>query len=449
MNSLTYKNAVAYLDGFTNYERALSYPYNGSSMNLRRVEELCGRLGHPQRKIKAIHIAGTKGKGSTAAILAAILKSAGYKTGLFISPHLVDLRERIQIGDRLITEDELAELIGSIKPHADRIQASAEFGELTYFELLTVLAFCYFAAEEAEVSILEVGLGGRFDATNVIEPLISVITPISFDHTDILGTTLESITEEKAQIIKEGGKVVVASQPPEVMAVIRRRCEEMQAELYPCKEIISINIRQISNIGCLFSLHSSAKHYDHLWLPLLGRHQVENAATAIAAIEQLPPEIGDISFQTVRQGLSELSWPGRVQIVERRPYLVLDGAHNVASIRALRDTLQEILSFRRAIVVLGIAADKDIAGIIQELLPFAEEFIITRAKTGRFETRDRIEMELRGSGKKVVVTDDLPTAISRARADALPEECIVVTGSLYLVGEAMECLGIGNITDKP
>ncbi len=442
MNSLTYKEAVAYLDGFTNYERALRYPYNGSSMNLRRVEELCGRLGHPQRKIKAIHIAGTKGKGSTAAILAAILKAAGHKTGLFISPHLVELRERIQISDLLITEDELAEHISSIKPHADRIQASTEFGELTYFELLTVLAFCYFAEKEAEVSILEVGLGGRFDATNVIEPLISVITPISFDHTDILGNTLESIAEEKAQIIKEGGKVVVASQPAEAMAVIRRRCKKMQAKLYPSKETVSITIHQISNIGCLFSLHSPAKHYDHLWLPLLGRHQVENAATAIAAIEQLPPEIGDISFQTVRQGLSELSWPGRVQIVERQPYLILDGAHNVASIRALRDTLQEVLSFRRAIVVLGIAADKDIAGIIQELLPFAEEFIITRAKTGRFETRDRIEMELRDSGKKVVVTDDLPTAISRARADALPEECIVVTGSLYLVGEAMEYLGI-------
>ncbi len=444
MSGLTYKDAIAYLDGFTNYERALRYPYNGSSMNLRRVEELCGRLGHPQRKLKAIHIAGTKGKGSTAAILASILKAAGYKTGLFISPHLVDLRERIQVNDRLISEDELAGLISSTKPHADRIQASGEFGELTYFELLTVLAFCYFVEKQADIAILEVGLGGRFDATNVIEPLISIITPISLDHTDILGSTLESIAEEKAQIIKERGKVVIASQPPEAMAVIRRRGEKMQAELYPCKEIISTTIHQISNTGCLFSLHSPTKHYDHLWLPLLGRHQVENAATAIAAIEQLPPEIGGISFQAVKQGLSELSWPGRVQIVERRPYLVLDGAHNVASIRALRETLQEVLSFRRAIVVLGIAADKDIAGIVQELLPFAEEFIITRAKTGRFETRDRIEMELRGSDKKVVVTDDLPTAISRARADALPEECIVVTGSFYLVGEAMEYLGIGN-----
>ncbi|UCD85286.1 MAG: bifunctional folylpolyglutamate synthase/dihydrofolate synthase, partial [Deltaproteobacteria bacterium] len=406
------------------------------------VEELCDKLGHPQRKIKVIHIAGTKGKGSTAAILTAIFKAAGFKTGLFISPHLVDLRERIRINDQLISEEELTELVDTIKPHTDRIQALGAFGELTYFELLTVLAFCYFAEKQVDITILEVGLGGRFDATNVIEPLVSVITPISLDHTDILGGTIESIAEEKAQIIKKGNKAVIAPQPPEAMAVLRRRCEEMQAEFCPCKEIISTTIHRISNIGCLFSLHSPVKHYDNLWLPLLGRHQVENTATAIAAIEQLPPEIGDISYQAVRQGLAELSWPGRVQIVERRPYLVLDGAHNVDSIRVLRETLKEVLSFRRAIVVIGIAADKDIAGIVRELFPFAEEFIITRAKTGRFETRDRIETELRGSGKKVVVTDDLPTAIARARADALPEECIVVTGSFYLVGEAMEYLGI-------
>ncbi|RKY04670.1 bifunctional folylpolyglutamate synthase/dihydrofolate synthase, partial [Candidatus Poribacteria bacterium] len=285
---MDFASALRYLESFFNYERDPARRYDSRRFNLERVRKLLAELGNPHDSgAEIVHIAGTKGKGSTAHMIESILRKAGYRTALYTSPHLVTPRERIRVEGEMIPEEEFAALVEEIKPVAERMRDDPDHGRLTFFEVYTAMAFSYFARKGAEVWVVETGLGGRLDATNVVSPLLTVITLIGFDHTQLLGDTLDRIAYEKAGIIKRGVPVVSAPQPPEAMEVIERRCSELGARLVKVEEACSARVRERSEKGTLFDAWVMGERYEGLSLPLLGDHQVINALTAIAAIEAL------------------------------------------------------------------------------------------------------------------------------------------------------------------
>ncbi|OGX41580.1 MAG: hypothetical protein A3C53_08425, partial [Omnitrophica WOR_2 bacterium RIFCSPHIGHO2_02_FULL_68_15] len=321
------------------------------------MRALMAALGHPERRWGAIHVAGTKGKGSTCALSAAILQAAGIRTGLYTSPHLVHLSERIQVDGRPVTAETLAAAVDAVRPSVAQLPSPP-----TYFEVLTAIAFWVFAEAGVELAVVEVGLGGRLDATNVVDPLVSVITPVSLDHTDLLGSTLTAIAREKAGIIKPGRPVVVAPQSPDALAVLKAVAEEQGA---PCLEVAAraqVRVLEASAEGQRVALRTAAGTSRTIALPLLGAHQADNLATAVTALESLPAPWA-IADAAVAEGAARVVWPGRLQVLERRPWVVLDGAQNAASAAALRDAVRALWPARPVHLVLGLSANKDLDGV--------------------------------------------------------------------------------------
>lgn len=352
---MDYQAALDYIYSFIDYE-TMHLPRSAVNYDLRRVEELLFRLGNPHLAAKSVHIAGTKGKGSMAAMVTAVLIASGYTTGLYTSPHLNDLRERIRVNGELITEGELMALVERLKPEVEIVNQEATYGELTTFELLTALGFAHFKLKGVDFQVVEVGLGGRLDATNVIQPEVGIITSISLDHTDVLGSSLTEIAGEKAGIIKPGSMVVTSPQPDEVAQVIEKACLNCDAGLVRVgRDVVWQSLgfdaeRQSLEVkGRLGSYKLS--------IPLLGRYQLENAATAVAALEVLAGKGFKISRDSIINGLAEVSWPGRFQILSHRPLLVVDGAHNPASARKLKQSLVQYFAFDRAILVIGVSSE--------------------------------------------------------------------------------------------
>lgn len=435
---MTYPEALQYLDSFINYEKRDSYDYN-RSFKLDRMKALASNLGNPQNEIKSIHIAGTKGKGSTAAIIHSILKEAGFKTGLYTSPHLVSFRERIRIDDSLISEDDIGRLLERIKGAL----AGSRYDGPTFFEVYTMLAYLYFKESGVDFAVYETGLGGRLDATNIIQPLVSVITPISYEHTDKLGSTLASIAAEKGGIIKDSGVCVSAPQGTEAFGVIENICRERNAKLICVgKEILFEELDTNDELE-EFSIRGLSGEYPRLLTRLLGSHQVMNSATAIGAVEALRFSGIAIPADAVKRGVESARWPGRLEIVGRAPFIVLDGAHNRASANVLARSIKRIFSYKKLILVLGVSKDKDIKGILDELLPISGSVILTKSKVlSRALEPDLIKgfieamVQRPGSRKEIFVTDNAQKAITKAEEMADPEDLILVTGSLFLVGEA-------------
>jgi dihydrofolate synthase / folylpolyglutamate synthase len=434
---MDYRQAEEYLNSFVDYEQIPGVSYAGPGYSLRHVEELLNRMGNPQLSSTTVHIAGTKGKGSVSVMIARVLSSSGYKTGLYTSPHLRNLRERISIDGRLISKAEFAAAMTRIKPFLESIKQDAGFRQLTYYEALTALAFAYFQNRRVDFQVLEVGLGGRLDATNVALPVVCIITSISMDHTQILGNSLEEIAREKAGIIKPGCWVVLSPQPQEALSVISAICREKKAKMLQVGKDITWH-----KIGG--DLHQQSLVIDgrtnkyKISIPLLGDFQLENASAAVAALEILTSEGFAISPASIADGLARVKWPGRFQILRQQPTLLIDGAHNVESMKRLVTNIKAYFPHKKVFLVFGTSCDKDIPGIINELVRLSSQVIVTQSSHSRAAPLSTLVSEFTKQGVKPETRETVPAAISRALSLANEADVICVTGSLFVVAEALD-----------
>lgn len=445
----SYAQALTYLYSFTDYEKQTAHLYSPDRFDLGRMHHLLAALDDPHRRFASLHIAGTKGKGSVAAMSEQILREAGYHTGLFTSPHLHTFRERIRVDGQLIPEAMVIQGLHQLRPHVPFIPG------LTTFELMAALAFWYFAQRSVDLAVVEVGLGGRLDATNVITPLVSVITSLSYDHTAILGTSLALIAREKGGIIKPRVPVVSAPQPEEALAVIEQICEEQNAALTLVGRDWQWRSKSASWEGQSFSIHCSSQssvlspqspELDsgprtadwglEYWIPLLGRHQLVNATTVLAAIEQLGGAGLRIPPDSIREGLQKVKWPGRLEVLGRRPWVVIDGAHNRDSAQKLQGALEELFPHRHLFLIFATYRDKDIPGMLEVLLPIADEVIVTQFDSPRAATVAQLEERVRDMGARAWGVENVGQALARARQRATAEDLICVTGSVRFTGEA-------------
>jgi len=435
--TMDYQQAIDYLSSYTDYEVVPRLAHNAANYDLRRVEELLSRLGDPHRKARSVHIAGTNGKGSVAAMVASALSACGYTTGLYTSPHLHTWRERIRVGGELISEAELTALVERLKPEVEVVNQKATYGRLTTFELLTTLAFAHFAGNGVDFQVLEVGMGGRFDATNVTNPVVCIITSIGLDHMDVLGSTLAEIAAEKAGIIKPGSTVVASPQPDEVAWVINETCRRCGVQLLTVGSDVTWQALGFDLARQLLRVEGRKGGYE-LSIPLLGQHQLDNAATAVAALKVLAGKGFDISREGIVDGLGQVSWPGRLQILSHHPLVVVDGAHNIDSARSLKQSIEQYFDFDRAILVIGASDDKDIASIVSELFPLFDKVIVTRSRHPRAMAPASLVAEFARHGVKAQAAEDVPSALSQALALAGDKDLLCVTGSLFVVAEAIE-----------
>ncbi len=431
-----YQQALDYIYSFIDYEREPG-PRSRTTYDLRRVEELLGRIGSPHLKVRSVHIAGTKGKGSVAAMIASALTTAGYSTGLYTSPHLHVYNERIRIDGRLVSNEELVALVDRLKPEVEAVNRKATYGRLTTFEVTTALGFMHFASQGVDFQVLEVGLGGRLDATNVILPEVCVITSISFDHMDVLGNTLAEIAVEKAGIIKRGSVVVTSPLVDEANKVIEEACLNCEAELIRVGSDVTWRSLGFEPDRQSLQVKGRLGSYQ-LSIPLLGQYQLDNAAAAVAAMEVLAEKGFHVSADSIANGLAKVSWEGRLQTLSHHPLLVVDGAHNADSARKLRQALEQYFSFDRAILIIGLSADKNVAGIISELLPLFDKVIVTRSIHPRAMATAPIVAEFDRHGVEARETDDISVALPLALSLAGDKDMICVTGSLFVAAGAIE-----------
>jgi len=432
-----YQQAVDYIASYTDYEVVPRLAHNAANYDLRRVDELLGLLGNPHLVAKSVHITGTNGKGSTAAMVASVLTHSGYVTGLYTSPHLHTWRERVRVDSELISEEEFTALVERFKPEIEAVNQKATYGRLTTFEILTVLAYAYFAQKKADFQVLEVGLGGKFDATNVIRPEVCLITSISLDHTDVLGNTVAEIAAEKTGIIKSDGTVVTSPQTDEAAQVIAAACQSRGAKLIRVGSDVTWQSISAGLDRQHFRVVGRVGSYG-LSIPFLGRHQLDNAATAVAALEVLVDKGFNISQDNIINGLAKVSWPGRLQILNRSPFLVVDGAHNPDSARKLRQSLEQYFTFDRSILIIGASDDKDVAGVISELATLFNSVIITRTTHPRAMAPSLLVPEFSRHGIEAMVTESVPAALSLALSIAGTHDLICAAGSLFVVGETIE-----------
>jgi dihydrofolate synthase/folylpolyglutamate synthase len=434
---MNYQQAEDYILSFTDYEKIPGIAYTSANYDLRRMEKLLQPLGNPHLGAKTVHIAGTKGKGSTAAMISQVLITSGHKTGLFTSPHLHTLRERVRINGTMISEADFAALVTKLKPIVEKVNDEAAYGELTTFEILTAVVFTYFKNNQVDFRVLEVGLGGRLDATNVAKADVCVITSLSLDHTEILGDTVSKIAAEKAGIIKPGCIVVSAPQVEEAVKVIEQACRQQQAKLIQVGKDITWHKTGGDLCQQILTVQSKTRDYN-LTIPLLGDHQMENAATAVAALETLASIGTRISTQNIVQGFSQVSWPGRLQILSREPMVVTDGAHNAYSMRKLVESIKDYFPHKKCLVIFGTSCDKDIPGMARELKPLADNIIVTTSSHPRAASTSTSVKEFANLGIKVDIIENVAEALSKALAAAKKTELILVTGSLFVVAEAID-----------
>jgi dihydrofolate synthase/folylpolyglutamate synthase len=416
---MTYSSAVAYLYRLQKH---------GIKLGLTTMTALMARLGMPQTRYRTLHIAGTNGKGSTAAMAAAVLQAAGYRVGLYTSPHLVEFRERIRMNGEMIDESRVAQL-------TERFQALCQPDLLpTFFEYTTAMAFQHFADSEVDVAVLEVGLGGRFDATNVVTPMACAVTTISLDHQEYLGTTLSSIAFEKAGIIKPGVPVVLGRLGEEARQTIEQVARERHAPVFQIHEHFQTEGAEPQQ----FSYRGLGMQYDRLTCALEGRHQLDNAACALALLEAAASQGITLTADAVRTGLRTVNWAGRLEVVDHHPTILLDGAHNPAAAAALADFLMRSdrsHPSRPVVLVLGMMRDKDQRGFLEPLRDLVDEVVLTQADLPRSATAQELRTSLEGLLPQSHVVPSLSDAMALARQLATPDGLVCVTGSLMLVGD--------------
>jgi dihydrofolate synthase/folylpolyglutamate synthase len=436
---MQYPEAIEYLNSFVNYEKERHFQYP-EDLKLDRMKRLAKELGNPQNAYETVLIAGSKGKGSTAAILSSILRMENLKVGLYTSPHLTDLRERIQVNGLNISEVRFAEWVRAAREILE--EHSWRKDPPTYFEILTAVAFCHFKELKAHVAVLEVGLGGLYDSTNIAPAKVVGITPISLEHTDKLGKTISKIAVQKCGIIK-GREIVVSSpQVREAELVIQDAVREREAKLISVGKDLKIFERECTEDHQRFDLKGIfGNHYD-LELRLRGFHQIENAACAFGLAKALEKKTRlEISESAVRRGILDARWPGRLEKVSERIKIVLDGAHNVDSVKKMILGLKRHFKYSDLIVILGVSQDKDLDGILKEILPEAACLIATQSVNSRALPAWNIAEKTEGWEKEVFVEEDFKKAVQRAKFLADTEDLILVTGSLFLVGDVRAVVG--------
>jgi len=442
-DEIAYQEALDYLYTFIDYSLTRSFRYSPEKFDLRRMFTLLEKLGNPHQAYPVIHVAGTKGKGSVSSLIASALNAQGYKTGLYTSPHLDDYAERIQINRQKIGHGELAALVDEIKPHVSQTPG------LTTFELTTALAFLYFARQNIEAAVIEVGLGGRLDATNVVAPRVSVITSVSFDHTAVLGNTLAAIAGEKAGIIKPGCPVVISPQKSEARQVIEKIASEKGAPLIQVGSDIRYAARTHSLDGQTFLVWEAAdqplmdaylENEDKtgwapvsLDIPLLGYHQIENAATAYAALLVARRSGLPVSLSAIRRGFANVTWQGRFEVLQRaNPPVVIDSAHNDDSALRLRLALEDYFPGKPVVMVFGASEDKDVNGMFSILLPRVRQVIATQSIHPRAMEPEKLADLARQHGVPSQAVLPLEAALQQAIASAGNDALVLATGSLFI-----------------
>jgi dihydrofolate synthase/folylpolyglutamate synthase len=418
--SLSYNDVLEYLYGLQKY---------GIKFGLSKTSNLMKGLGNPHRGQKYIHIAGTNGKGSVAAMLESILMESGLKVGFYSSPHLVRFTERFRINREEIGHEEVAGIIGELRDLIDPAHPP------TFFEVTTAMALIHFARKKCDVSIMEVGMGGRLDATNIIKPMVSVITNISLDHQFFLGRRILDIAGEKAGIIKRGVDVVTAERQPAVLRLFQSVCDERRSRLWR----VGRDVRYRAGAGG-FHYRGIRRNMNGLELGMRGVFQHRNAATALAAVELLEEKGFTISSRDITEGLRHPYWPGRLQVFSREPLIVLDGGHNPAAVRVLAESIPREFRYGKLITVLGIMKDKDIRGVVQAIGPISDYLLFSRPDYYRAASPEEIQEAAKPVEKWGEVVCPLKDAIARARELAGPDDMILICGSLFTVGEAMTCL---------
>jgi dihydrofolate synthase/folylpolyglutamate synthase len=427
---MTYDEALAWWYGRIDFERRAPVP---GDLKLDHMRALLRAVGDPHRRVRVVHVAGSKGKGSTSAMLATVLRAAGYRVGLFTSPHLSAVEERIQVDGVPISRDEIAVLLTEIRDRIDVTLAP------TFFEVGTAVGWLHFVRRRVDVAILEVGLGGRFDSTNVCSPLLSVITSISYDHTKFLGDTLAEIAFEKAGIIKPGRPVVSAVAGPEARPVVERVAAERVAPLAELDRDFSFACRpgRVDRVAPTVTICTGSRTWPEMQLGLLGKHQAANAALVVAGVERLRDEGLAIPDAAVARGLADVVWPARMEVLGRSPWVVLDCAHNTASVRALVETLADSFPPCRRLLVFASSNDKDVPGMLRVLAPHFAHFYLTQfGNNPRAVPPAQLAAWLGEIAD--VPRDAVPSADAAwrmARAAAGPADMVVVTGSVFLAGE--------------
>jgi dihydrofolate synthase/folylpolyglutamate synthase len=433
--ALTYDQALAYLAQFINYETQQRVAYDPEHFNPDSFAGFLQTLGSPHEAFPSVLIAGSKGKGSTSVMVAAILGQSGLRTGLFVKPHLVTIRERTQIGRQLISHEAFAALVSELRDHLAVSGQPQNARFRTFFELTTALSFLHFMRQHVDIAVVEVGLGGRLDTTNVLTPRVAVLTPIGLEHTHILGDTLPAIAREKAGIIKPHSCVVSAAQAPEVVAVFEQRCQEQQATLWLAGRDFQWQVSESSCDGNRLDFDGCGLCLTDLHVPLLGRHQAANAAVALAVIAQLQKQGWSVTDDHIRQGLATVQWEGRLEVVDREPWVIFDAAFTPESAQSLRQALDELFPYQRLYLVLGMSADKNIAAVVAILAPLAHEVFATHFNNPRACDPQRLAGEVRRHHNAVQVVSDPLDALHLARQRAYPSDLICVAGSLFLLGE--------------
>lgn len=447
---MTHVEALQFWFGRINYEQKTPKP---GDLSLDRIRTLLDLLGRPQERFRIVHVAGSKGKGSTSAMLASILRHAGFRVGLFTSPHLVNVEERVQVDDSPISPGELTQIMADIAAACTRLRWSPRLSEgvypleqtLTFFEIATALGYLHFARRRVEVAVVEVGLGGRFDSTNVCHPLLSIITSISFDHTRQLGNTLALIAREKAGIVKKGRPTVSGVRVPEARAVIEAVCGAQGSRLRQIDQDFRFrHVPALFRDGAERLTQVEVETWKRIWskmpLGLVGEHQAANAAIAVAAVEVLREHGISLSEDAVRQGLAGVQWPARLELLGTRPLVLLDCAHNVASAEALVRALETSYSLRpngKRYLLFAGSRDKDLAGMLAILVPwFHQVFLTSFPNSSRSiqpeQLRDMVSLPLQ---QKVEVVPDPREAWARAKNRMNAEDLLCITGSVFLAGE--------------
>ncbi len=420
-----------------NYQQSLDYLFSlarlGIKLGLDNTARLLDHFGNPQLKTPTIHIAGTNGKGSTAAFVESILRASGYRVGLYTSPHILDFRERIQINRQLIEPDELVHWIAILKQASEELNLSP-----TFFELGTVMALLHFNRQKTDWNVMEVGMGGRLDSTNLCQGRVCIITPISRDHESSLGSRLSQIAREKAAIIKHPCTVICGSQEEEATQEIQNQSQKYKASLLLQGQDFQVDIQSHSQQGQVFDFNGPEIWYKGLEIALAGRHQSSNAGLAVAACTSLADT--SVTEQTIRAGLKSAGWPGRLEICGTSPTLILDCAHNLDSFNKLAVSLSELFPHTRKIWVFGIMKDKPLEEITTIISDLADHIVVTQPENDRSAPPELIRKAFADFSKPIDLVDKIPLALDRAYQVANPDDLIVVTGSLFTVAEAKQVI---------
>lgn len=460
---MNYTQAVEYLEALTDFERLGFRRHFADTVSLDSARRFAELLDNPHLQVPAVHIAGTKGKGSTAAMVERVLREAGYRTGLFSSPHLVSFRERVRVNGEPVSEESMARLVSQVQPVLEQVRVTDGFSPCTFFEAYFGIAALHFLAEEVDVAVYEVGLGGRLDATNLLNPLVSAITTIGFDHTAILGNTLDAIAREKAGIAKPGVPLVVArGQQGEAFSAISQVAESVGAPLVQGPITNRLEPPQRAARSGPSGLTLPLDQFEVLWpsasghesrlagpvtqwqvrSSLLGAHQATNLGVALGILDEMALRGYTVRWEHVARGLCQVRWPGRFDIRQAHPYLVFDCAHNPDSARALARALPEYLDLGRLVLVIGMSEDKDIAGFADRLAGLGAQVLLTRANLDRALDVDLLRERGGPAWSEAEVVPGVAEACRRAFEIAGSEGTVCVTGSFYVVGEAMTALGL-------